>query len=103
MGQDVGALEHVLQNNGIPAHRLVSIEEFAADPQIRARGHIVTMEHSRSGISAIEASPFTMQRTPAQYVRPAPYFGRDNVAVLRDVLGMDDASIQALQESGVLT
>jgi crotonobetainyl-CoA:carnitine CoA-transferase CaiB-like acyl-CoA transferase len=102
-GQDGGVLEHALQKNGIPAHRLVSIEEFADDPQIQARNHIIELQHSLSGVSAIEASPFTLQRTPAQYLRPAPYFGRDNVEVLRDVLKLDADTIAALQQAGILT
>lgn len=102
-GQDVGALEQSLQDCGIPAHRLVSIERFADDPQIRARNHIVRLPHPLSGISAIEASPFILERTPAQYVRPAPHFGRDNTKVLRDILGFDAETIAALERSDVLT
>jgi crotonobetainyl-CoA:carnitine CoA-transferase CaiB-like acyl-CoA transferase len=101
--QDGGTLEKTLQSCGIPAHRLVSIEDFAEDPQIKARKHIIKLQHSLSGISAIEASPFILQRTPAQYHRPAPYFGRDNMEVLRDILGYDSETIDALQQSGILT
>lgn len=102
IGQDITALEQALQDRGIPAHRLVSIEEFANDPQIQARGHIIQLQHSLSGISAIEASPFILERTPARYLRPAPHFGRDNAVVLREILGMGEGSISLLQESGIL-
>lgn len=102
-GQDVSALEQLLQNIGIPAHRLVTIEEFADDPQIQARQHIIQLPHALSGISAIEASPFTLRRTPAQYQRTAPHFGRDNAEVLRDILGFDADTIAALERSDILT
>lgn len=102
-GQDGTTLETTLQSYGIPAHRLLSIEDFADDPQIKARGHIVKLEHSLSGVSAVEASPFTLQRTPAQYKRAAPYFGRDNMEVLRDILHFDAETISAFEQSGILT
>lgn len=101
--RDVGALEQALLECGIPAHRLVSIEEFADDPQIRARGHLVRLPHSLSGFAVIEASPFNLQRTPAQYARSAPCFGRDNARILRDILRYEIAEVTELEESGVLS
>ena len=102
-GQEVAAIELLLQENGIPAHRLVSIEEFASDPQIVAREHLVHLPHSLSGTAVVEASPFNLARTPAEYARSAPFYGRDNDLVLREILGLDAAKIEALQEAGVLT
>lgn len=100
---DVGTLEQTLQDSRIPAHRLVTIEEFANDPQIAARGHIVEMQQSLSGLMAIEASPFMLSRTPAQYVRSAPHFGRDNLLVLTDILQLDAKLISSLGQTGVLS
>ena len=102
-GQEVAAIELLLQENGIPAHRLVSIEEFASDPQIVAREHLVHLPHSLSGTAVVEASPFNLARTPAEYARSAPCYGRDNDLVLTEILGLDAAKIEALQEAGVLT
>lgn len=101
--QEVAAIELLLQENGIPAHRLVSIEEFASDPQIVAREHLVHLPHSLSGTAVVEASPFNLARTPAEYARSAPCYGRDNDLVLTEILGLDAAKIEALQEAGVLT
>lgn len=102
-GKNVSHLEQALQDCGVPAHRLVSIEEFAKDPQIVARGHLVELQHSVSGMMAIEASPFLFNRTPARYVRPAPNFGRDNISILRDILGYSEHKVAELEKTGALT
>lgn len=101
--QEVAAIELLLQENGIPAHRLVSIEEFASDPQIVAREHLVHLPHSLSGTAVVESSPFNLARTPAEYARSAPCYGRDNDLVLTEILGLDAAKIEALHEAGILT
>ena len=101
--QEVPVIEQLLQENGIPAHRLVSIEEFGNDPQIVARNHLVHLPHSLSGTAVVEASPFQLARTPAEYARSAPCYGRDNAHVLRDILGLDAATIEALEAAGILT
>ena len=101
--QDVAVIEQLLQENGIPAHRLVSIEEFGYDPQIVARKHLVHLPHSLSGTAVVEASPFHLARTPAEYARSAPCYGRDNEHVLRDILGLSAATIEALDAAGILT
>lgn len=100
-GQNSEALEQTLQDCGIPAQRLTAIEDFAEDPQIDARGHLVELQHSLSGVTCIEASPFVLARTPAQYVRPAPHYGRDNMHVLSHLLGYDAKRIEddALQNT----
>jgi len=97
------ALETLLQNAGIAAHRLMSIEAFSIDPQVVARGHIVSVPHSISGIAAIEASPFILERTPARYERSAPNFGRDNRYVLSEILKLPRGTIAQLEAAGVLT
>lgn len=102
-GQDVGTLEQQLQNCGIPAHRLVSIEEFGNDPQIRARGHLVSVPQSGPETTVVEASPFVLERTPAYYQRSAPRYGCDNDHVLREILGSDSEAVAALKEAGVLS
>ncbi|OWR00374.1 CaiB/BaiF CoA-transferase family protein [Sphingopyxis witflariensis] len=101
--QEVTVIEQLLQENGIPAHRLVSIEEFGNDPQIVARKHLVQLPHSLSGTAVVEASPFHLARTPAEYARSAPCYGRDNEDVLRDIVGLDAATIEALEAAGILT
>ena len=97
-----GDIETVLQELGLPVHRLVATEDFMADPQLIERGHFVRLDHSLMGQAVVEASHYRMSKTPAEYQRSAPTYGRDNDYVLRDLLGYDGARITALKEADVL-
>jgi crotonobetainyl-CoA:carnitine CoA-transferase CaiB-like acyl-CoA transferase len=96
------AVESALQALGVPAHRAATSADMVADPQLAWRGHFVRLAHPLGGDSVIEASRFRLSHTPAEYLRPAPHFGRDNRQVLRDLLGYDEAKVAALGEAGVL-
>jgi crotonobetainyl-CoA:carnitine CoA-transferase CaiB-like acyl-CoA transferase len=54
------------------------------------------------GEAVVEGSRYRLSDTPASYPRAAPVFGRDNEAVLRDLLGYDDARIAALETADAL-
>lgn len=95
-------IEELLQSHGIAANSLVSVDSFASDPQMIARGHLVSLPHPLSGTAVIEAAPFALSRTPAAYQRCAPPFGRDNDTVLRSILGYDDARIAALASADAI-
>lgn len=100
--QTAAEAEAALQAIGVAAHRLTAIEDFAADPQVVARGHLVRLPHALGGEAVIEASPFRLSRTPARYARSAPSFGRDNAGVLDKILKYDAAAVEALKEAGAL-
>ena len=54
------------------------------------------------GHTTIEASRIRLSDTPACVDRSAPTFARDQDFVLRELLGYDDARIEALTRAGVL-
>jgi crotonobetainyl-CoA:carnitine CoA-transferase CaiB-like acyl-CoA transferase len=99
---DSDAVEAFLQQHGIAAHRLVSSDDFARDPQFNSRRHLVRLHDAILGDTICETTPFVLSRTPAQFQRAAPAFGRDNAYVLRDILGYDDARLQALHDAQAL-
>jgi benzylsuccinate CoA-transferase BbsF subunit len=72
------------------------------DPQLNAREHFVWLDHPLMGRAIVEASHYRLSETPAQYLRAAPIYGRDNAHVLSDILGYDDAKIAELAEAGAL-
>jgi crotonobetainyl-CoA:carnitine CoA-transferase CaiB-like acyl-CoA transferase len=96
------AAQEILQAAGVPAHVAATSRDFCADPQIVHRGHIVSQPHPAGGHSVIEASRFDLSATPYSPGLVAPPFGRDNVQVLRDFAGYDEARIATLVEAGVL-
>jgi crotonobetainyl-CoA:carnitine CoA-transferase CaiB-like acyl-CoA transferase len=96
-------IETALQSIDVPVHRAVATEDFRADEQLIAREHFVWLDHPLMGKAVVEASHYRMSRTPARYQRSAPTWGRDNDAVLREILGYDEARISELTRAGVLT
>jgi len=94
--RDAHALAEQLQAAGVAAHAVQSSADLGADPQLAARGHFLAVTHPTAGPSLIEASRVRLSHTPARIPSAAPSLGGDNDFVLRELLGYDDARIEAL-------
>jgi crotonobetainyl-CoA:carnitine CoA-transferase CaiB-like acyl-CoA transferase len=71
------------------------------DPQLLHRGHFLPVTHPDRP-SAVEASRFTLSRTPGRSPEVAPTFGLDTQWVLETLLGYDDERIAELVIAGAL-
>lgn len=98
----VSEVEARLQAAGVPAHLVATGEDFCADPQILALGHLVAQPEPRGGVATVEASRFRLSETPARLDRSAPSIGRDNAQILREFAGYDDVRVRDLTEAGAL-
>jgi crotonobetainyl-CoA:carnitine CoA-transferase CaiB-like acyl-CoA transferase len=98
----MGEVEALLQARGIPASAVQNSPECVRDPQLRLRGHFVSIPHAGKGQAVVEGSRFRLSRTPARIEAPAPSYGLDNQWVLGDLLGYDDERITELVISGAL-
>jgi benzylsuccinate CoA-transferase BbsF subunit len=92
----------LLQRAGVSAAPVQDGEDVWRDPQLRARGSIVAVEHPDLGTHEYAAPPHRMGRTPARIRRPAPRLGEDTRYVLSHWLGIPDAEVEALVRSGVV-
>ncbi|WP_460438660.1 CaiB/BaiF CoA-transferase family protein [Amycolatopsis stemonae] len=95
--------EAALQAVGVPAHVSSSSKDFCEDPQLRHRGHLVTLPHPRHGRTVVEGPRYLLSATPGVVTTAAPMFGQDNRQVLAELLGYDEGTIDRLTDSGVLT
>lgn len=100
--RDVQWMEESLRQRGIPVHRVQSIYGMGDDPQMRAREHLVRIDHPLSGTAMIEAAPFRLSRTPARHDVCAPPYGHDNDRVLRGILRYGEDRLSALAAADVL-
>ncbi|MER3420632.1 MAG: carnitine dehydratase [Chloroflexota bacterium] len=90
-----------LRAAGIPCGPLNTIPEAAAMPQVRAREMIVEVEHPKVGPLKLINHPVKFSRTPAGIQGPPPSVGQDTRRVLRELAGLDDATIDRLLAAGI--
>lgn len=88
----------------VPAGPVKSVSEALSAPSVVARGVVQKLEHPELGeISLIRAAQgLAAQADPGRRPKAPPMLGEDTAAVLRDVLGLDEARIEALASRGVI-
>ncbi len=99
--RDVHAAALGLQAAGVPAGAAQLVSELLEDEQFRSRDYISIVSHPEAGDTPYARPAFTFSKTPQQTDRHAPLYGQDIDYVLRDMLGMSDAEVQALEEAHV--
>jgi crotonobetainyl-CoA:carnitine CoA-transferase CaiB-like acyl-CoA transferase len=94
----------LLEEAGVPCAPINTMDRVFADPQTRARGTAIEMEHTSSatGKVGLAASPAKLSETPLSYRLPPPTLGQNTDEVLSDLLGLDDARLAALRADGVI-
>ena len=92
----------LLQEQGIAAGVVQDAGDLANDPQLRARGFFVEMDHPELGKTISDATPIRLSDTPAGYIRAAPVVGQDNDYVYKQLLGMNEDEIAGLKEQGII-
>jgi len=89
------------------AHHVVcgvvkTVDEAVRQPQVQARHLIARVDDPVLGRIEVLNSAIKYRHAAVGVKAPAPMLGEHNASVLRDVLGYDDARIEALRGSGVL-
>jgi benzylsuccinate CoA-transferase BbsF subunit len=92
----------ILQRERVPAGVVQNAADLASDPQLKARGFFVELEHTLMGKTTGDASPIRLSENPAEYKRAAPEPGQDNEYVFHDLLGLSRDQINGLKEKGVI-
>src|SRR5205085_12426359 len=89
-----------LQAAGVPAHRVSSSADVLRDPQLRFRGHFVTVEHPMLGPVLVEDSRLRFSHARTALKTAGPTIGQHNDLVLHDLVGLSDAEIDELKANG---
>jgi len=92
-----------LQAAGVSAEPVLTIPELVADPHLNERAFWEDVTHLESGTWKTEAPAWRFSRTPAHARLPAPAFGEHNDYVLRELLGLSDDEVAALERDGIVS
>ena len=85
----------------VPAGRIYSVADIAADPHYRARGMLAEVQMDDGSTLAVPGVVPKLSRTPGGQRRNAPRLGQDTDAVLRE-MGLSPAQIRTLRERGIV-
>ena len=90
-----------LREKDVPCAPLNTLEEVFDDPQVRAYGFPVELEHHRMGKLKLVGSGIDLSATPPIIKTPPPTLGEHTPEVL-EALGYDQTAIGKLKEMGVV-
>ena len=88
----------LLQDAGVPAGAVFTNKQVAENEHFRARGFFQRDAEGRTHLAA----PWRFSRVALGVRRFAPELGQDNLHVLRDILGVPEADIRAMERKGVI-
>ena len=91
-----------LNKAGVPAGVVNTLQQTFDDPQSRHRGLAVPLPHPAKADLNVIANPLRFSDTPVSYRLPPPMLGQHTDEVLRDLLGMDAATIASLRAEKVI-
>ncbi|MDQ1503820.1 MAG: formyl-CoA transferase [Actinomycetota bacterium] len=91
----------VLNAYDIPGGPILSLEELADEPSLRATGTIVEVEHPVRGCHLSVGNPIKLSDSPTVVVA-SPLLGEHTEQILRDILHLDRNRIAELWNAGAL-
>ncbi len=91
----------ICNRNDIPCGPILSMEELAADPSLRATGTVVEVDHPGRGPYLTVGNPIKLSDSPSEVVR-SPLLGEHTEEILKDVLGFDAEQLAEIRASGAL-
>ena len=91
-----------LEAGGVPCGPINRMDQVFADPQVQARGMHIALPHPLAGTVPLVANPIRLSGSPASYRHAPPLLGQHTGEVLSEWLGLDAATLAALQHNRVI-
>ena len=92
----------LLEAAGVPNGPINNVAQVFEEPQVRARGVRVELDHPVAGKLPTVASPMRFSGTPVEHRLAPPLLGEHTEEILRERLGRSAAQIAALRAEGVI-
>ena len=100
---DLDAIEAAFGAHGLAVGVMRTVREIGDSDWAAARGAVVDVPDRGGGVVRVTNSPWHFSQADSGVRGQPAYRGEDNRAVLADVLGLDDAQLDALEADGVLS
>ncbi|MEJ8824007.1 CaiB/BaiF CoA-transferase family protein [Variovorax humicola] len=97
----VSAVLASLEAAQVPAGRIYTVADIAADPHYAARGMLQPARQADGSTLMLPGFVPKLSLTPASHRRAAPALGEDSDAVLRE-MGLNDDQIATLRSRGIV-
>ena len=98
---DAETIETIFAEHNLATGRLRSVADVARTDWAKQRGVITEVSDRGGGTIRIPQSPWKFSDADVRIRGIPKYRGEDNTSVLRDLLGVDDATITQLAHDGV--
>jgi glutaryl-CoA transferase len=92
----------LLEAAGVPNGPINDVAQVFEEPQVKARGVRIELDHVAAGRLPMVASPMRFSATPIEYRLAPPLLGQHTEEVLRGLLGKSEAEIARLRAAGVI-
>ena len=92
----------LLECAGVPNGPINNIAQVFEEPQVKARGVRIELEHTAAGKLPLVSSPMRFSGTPLEYRMAPPLLGEHTDQVLKERLQLDETAIAKLRADGVV-
>ncbi|MEO7390764.1 MAG: CaiB/BaiF CoA-transferase family protein [Ramlibacter sp.] len=99
--RSVGEVLAALEGASVPAGRIYTVADIAADSHYRARDMLDEIRMDDGSVLAVPGFVPKLSVTPGGHRRNAPVLGQDTEAVLRE-LGLTPEQIEGLKQRGIV-
>jgi formyl-CoA transferase/CoA:oxalate CoA-transferase len=101
-GRTVADWVERLTRHDVPNAPVLGVGAALEHPQSRAREMVVEAQHPRLGPIRMVGRPVKFPGSPQAPLAPPPMLGEHTVQVLRERLGLDESTLEALRRDGVI-
>jgi crotonobetainyl-CoA:carnitine CoA-transferase CaiB-like acyl-CoA transferase len=92
----------LLESAGVPNGPINNIAQVFDEPQVKARGVKIELDHAAAGKLPLVASPMRFSGTPLDYRLAPPLLGAHTDQVLKEFLKLNEDEIAKLRADGVI-
>ena len=92
----------LLDAAGVANGPINDVAQVFQEPQVKARGVKIELEHPVAGKLPLVASPMRFSGTPLEHKLAPPVLGQHTDEILREVLSLSDGEIAGLRAEGVI-